>query len=45
MIFISPMCILTGREALAGREGRAGWVDRKIRANEKMFKIKQNALN
>jgi len=45
MIFISPMCILTGREALAGREGGGGWVDRKIRANEKMFKIKQNALN
>ena len=35
MIFISPTCILTGREVLAGREGRAGWVDRKIRANEK----------
>ena len=45
MIFISPTCILTGREALAGREGRAGWVDRKIRANEKMCKIKQNTLN
>ena len=45
MIFISPTCILTGREALAGREGRAGWVDRKIRANEKMCKIKQNAVN
>ncbi|MBR2978566.1 MAG: hypothetical protein IKC51_01380 [Myxococcaceae bacterium] len=45
MIFILPTCILTGREALAGREGRAGWVDRKIRANEKMCKIKQNTLN
>ena len=44
MIFISPTCILTGREALAGREGRAGWVDRKIRANEKNVQNKTKRL-
>ena len=38
MIFISSTCILTGREALAGREGRAGWVDRKKDAKNCMFK-------
>ena len=45
MIFISPTCILTGREALAGREGRAGWVDRKKDAKICMFRkyTKQNA--
>ena len=30
MIFISPTCILTGREALAGREGRGGWTAKKV---------------
>ncbi len=38
MIFISPTFILTGREVLAGREGRAGWVDRKKDAKNCMFK-------
>ena len=38
MIFILPTCILTGWEALAGREGRAGWVDRKKGAKNCMFK-------
>ena len=44
MIFISPTCILTGREALAGREGRAGWVDRKKDAKNCMFKNAQNKV-